>query len=88
MIRRRQAQVFSLSFLDCICCGFGAIILIFVLNIGSRQREKLESLLEVQRSIAARAAALTRIEAAKVEVRRNNERVNAQVTEARLGGQH
>ena len=39
MIRRRQTQVFSLSFLDCICCGFGAIILIFVLNIGSRRRK-------------------------------------------------
>lgn len=84
MIRRRQTQVFSLSFLDCICCGFGAIILIFVLNIGSRQREKLESLVEVQRSIAARAAALARIEAAKVEVRRDSERVNSQVNEARL----
>lgn len=30
--RRRQSQVFSLSFLDCICCGFGAIILLFVLS--------------------------------------------------------
>jgi len=33
MIRRRQVQVFSLSFLDCICCGFGAIILIWVLSL-------------------------------------------------------
>ena len=30
--RRRDIQVFSLSFLDCICCGFGAIILLFVLS--------------------------------------------------------
>lgn len=29
---RRDIQVFSLSFLDCICCGFGAIILLFVLS--------------------------------------------------------
>jgi hypothetical protein len=29
---RRPFEVFSLSFLDCICCGFGAIILLFVLN--------------------------------------------------------
>jgi hypothetical protein len=29
---RRPVEVFSLSFLDCICCGFGAIILLFVLN--------------------------------------------------------
>jgi len=32
MKRRRDIDVFSLSFLDCICCGFGAIILLFVLS--------------------------------------------------------
>jgi archaellum component FlaC len=30
--RRREIDVFSLSFMDCICCGFGAIILLFVLT--------------------------------------------------------
>jgi hypothetical protein len=30
--RRRDIEVFSLSFLDCICCAFGAIILLFVLS--------------------------------------------------------
>lgn len=30
--QRREAETFSLSFLDCICCGFGAIILLLVLN--------------------------------------------------------
>ena len=30
--RRRNLEIFSLSFLDCICCGFGAIILLFVLS--------------------------------------------------------
>jgi len=29
---RRDIQIFSLSFLDCICCAFGAIILLFVLS--------------------------------------------------------
>ena len=29
---RRNMDVFNLSFLDCICCGFGAIILLFVLS--------------------------------------------------------
>jgi hypothetical protein len=29
---RRDTNVFSLSFLDCICCAFGAIILLFVLS--------------------------------------------------------
>ncbi len=30
--QRREADNFSLSFLDCICCGFGAIILLLVLT--------------------------------------------------------
>ena len=30
--RRRNIEAFSLSFLDCICCGFGAIILLIVLS--------------------------------------------------------
>jgi hypothetical protein len=36
MKRRRQFEIFSMSFLDAICCGFGAIILLFIV---SRQSE-------------------------------------------------
>ena len=32
MRRRRSVEVFSLYFLDCICCGFGAMILLLVLT--------------------------------------------------------
>ena len=32
MKRKRNVEAFSLSFLDCICCGFGAIILLLVLS--------------------------------------------------------
>ena len=28
--KRRNVEAFSLSFLDCICCGFGAIILLLL----------------------------------------------------------
>ena len=43
--KRREVEVFSLSFLDCICCGFGAIILLLVLTdvgkpIASRRARK------------------------------------------------
>ena len=31
MKHRRFLDVFSLSFLDCICCGFGSVILLFVI---------------------------------------------------------
>ncbi len=30
--KRRETETFSLSFLDCICCGFGAVILLLVLT--------------------------------------------------------
>jgi hypothetical protein len=47
--RRRDIEVFSLSFLDCICCAFGAIILLFVLSkfaapiIMEKSQEDLQS---------------------------------------------
>ena len=31
MARRRTIEVFTLSFLDCICCGFGAVILFYTI---------------------------------------------------------
>eukprot|EP01031_Cornospumella_fuschlensis_P001702 gene1702-2125_t len=35
--KRREVEVFSLSFLDCICCGFGAVLLVFILTISQKQ---------------------------------------------------
>ena len=62
MRRRRSVEVFSLSFLDCICCGFGAIILLLVLteigrpavleksrkNLGGQVRNLTEQLHAIQ----------------------------------------
>ena len=51
MKRRRNIEAFSLSFLDCICCGFGAIILLLVLSkiyepvIIEKTQKDLESLI-------------------------------------------
>jgi hypothetical protein len=50
--RRRDIEIFSLSFLDVICCGFGAIILLFVLSkfaepvIIEQVREDLQAQIE------------------------------------------
>jgi von Willebrand factor type A domain len=42
-VARRKTEVFGLSFLDCICCGFGATILIYmVLNSGASKRADKE----------------------------------------------
>jgi Skp family chaperone for outer membrane proteins len=46
--RRRSVEVFSLSFLDCICCGFGAIILLLVLTDYARPAKIEESRVNLQ----------------------------------------
>ncbi len=33
-MRRRRTEIFSMSFLDCICCGFGAVILFYIIVAG------------------------------------------------------
>lgn len=84
MIRRRQTQVFSLAFLDCICCGFGAVILIFVLSVDSREKEKLEALQDVNRALAAQVAQLARLRTSREDLERSSARVTTLVTDARL----
>jgi len=53
--RRSELEIFSLSFLDCICCGFGAIILLFVLSKFG-QPIKIEELRQDLTALIARAA--------------------------------
>src|SRR4051812_15955560 len=84
MIRRRQTQVFSLAFLDCICCGFGAVILIFVLSVDAHEKEKLQTLLDVNRALAEQVAALAKLKSSKEDLDRSNARVATLVTDARL----
>ena len=45
MARRRETNIFSLSLLDCICCGFGALIL-FHMIIASRSGQRYEKVTE------------------------------------------
>jgi hypothetical protein len=84
MIRRRPTQVFSLAFLDCICCGFGAVILIFVLSIDSKQKEKLQALQDLQKIMAAQLAQLANLKANRDDLERSNARVAQLVVDARL----
>jgi hypothetical protein len=57
-LRRRDTEVFSLSFMDCVCCGFGAIILLLVLTdldqpvVIERARQSLNAqLLKLQQEL-------------------------------------
>ncbi len=56
MRRTRDFEIFSLSFLDCICCGFGAIILLLVIS-DFRQPVTLEA---SRRNLEGQVRELTR----------------------------
>ena len=74
--RKRGINVFSLSFLDCICCGFGAIILLFVLSRFSEPNiieEKSEDL----------RARIVRLEKELVELRGETVVLNRHLTQKR-----
>ena len=71
---RRDIQIFSLSFLDCICCGFGAIILLFVL---SKFAEPM-IIDEIKEDLKAK---IIRLEQELVEIRGETAIVNRDLTE-------
>jgi hypothetical protein len=50
MKKRREAQSSALSFMDCICCGFGAVLLLFILTA---KKQIIDSQEEATQSIAA-----------------------------------
>jgi hypothetical protein len=54
--KRREAEVFSLAFLDCICCGFGAMILVFILTVSQKQTIDQASIDELQDRVRRLAA--------------------------------
>lgn len=49
--KRRETEIFSLSFMDCICCGFGAVLLIFILTTGQRIDFSEEDLKDLQKRV-------------------------------------
>jgi len=59
--RRREVEVFSLSFLDAICCGFGAVIMLLVLNKASEPRIIEQSRVDRRELIAALQLELAQI---------------------------
>lgn len=84
MNRRRITQVFSLAFLDCICCGFGAIILIFVLSLSQQDRTQQESIESLRRILAAQLATLAKLNSSKEDLEHSSARVATMVVDARL----
>ena len=48
---RRSVEIFSLSFLDCICCGFGAIILLLVLTQYGQPNSETRSRVDMRQQL-------------------------------------
>jgi hypothetical protein len=70
MRRRREVEVFSLSFLDCICCGFGAIILLLVLTEVNQPTELEKSRRNLDGQVRALTAQLHEIRGETDELNR------------------
>jgi hypothetical protein len=62
--RRREVQSSALSFMDCICCGFGAVLLLFILTT---KKQIILSAEETNQSVAAAETLQSAIEAAEAE---------------------
>lgn len=84
MIRRRATTVFSLAFLDCICCGFGAMILVFVLSVSAHDQDKIKTIESLRRILASQLAAMARLKDEQDELNKNNSNAAQRLAEIRL----
>lgn len=76
MNRRRTVEVFSLSFLDCICCGFGAMILLLVLT-------EVHQPLELEKSRKNLEGQVRALDAQLHEIRGETDELNRQLQGSR-----
>jgi hypothetical protein len=82
--QRRDVDTFSLSFLDCICCGFGAIILLLVLTKIYEPIRLEESHEDLQRVIQRLQEELFEIRGETQVVNRELNSVEEQVSDEKL----
>ena len=76
MKRKRDIEAFSLSFLDCICCGFGAIILLLVLS-------KIYDPVVIEESPEDLAALIAKLQEELFEIRGEEVVLNRELESAR-----
>lgn len=74
--KNRSTNVFGLSFMDCICCGFGAIILLFVLSDVSLRQDTQEKTVDLRTEV-------DRVEELVAEGRLNNVRIRNTIEETK-----
>lgn len=84
---KRENADFGLSFLDCICCGFGAIILLFVLTMGSAG-QMLQSLRDqLQQAVQRRLSKIEELDARESQIARQAVVAREAVNEAQTRAQ-
>ena len=82
--KKKHVEAFSLSFLDCICCGFGAVVLLLVLSKVYEPviLEKTEE--DLQQLIALLQEELFQIRGETTEVTRVRGRVRLETSETKM----
>lgn len=80
-MRRRPFTVFSLSFLDCICCGFGAVILLFVLMNARATQTRREETKDLRGEVSRMEVEVLKLEKEKVLARNALEEVVEELAE-------
>jgi hypothetical protein len=79
---KRESADFGLSFLDCICCGFGAIVLLFVITMGSANKI-IQTLRDRLDMVAQqRLSKIEELDAQEVQVAKKAQIAAEQVNEA------
>lgn len=78
--RRRDVEIFNLSFLDAICCGFGAVIMLLVLNKAAEPRIIEQSKTDRRSLIAALQQELEEIRGETVILDRDRITVERQLS--------
>lgn len=89
--KRRETEVFSLAFLDCICCGFGAVILVFILTLSQKtsvdkadMEDAQNRLQKMQRDVTSSQADLDRLAQVLAAAQLELEDANAKNTQDQL----
>ena len=86
--RKRETEVFSLSFLDCICCGFGAVLLLFVLTVGKKSdtlidiKAKIEQVIgQMENDISLKDQELKALQRSLTTIRNENRYATVEIDE-------
>lgn len=78
---RRKTQVIGLSFLDCICCGFGAVILMFVLMNARAAQVRDEQTVDLRSEVDRIEVEVLRMERERVLARNALEGIEEELVE-------